>query len=405
MARSLSLAAYMALARRAPRDPQIAAPPRPEGELLWAHAPSLAKAAALQQLFERLEVQRPGICLLLTTAPDVPQPDHLSGSIHWQPIPEEAVTSLTAFLDHWRPDLCIWTSGYLRPAAIELAARKGVPLYLIDAEASALEEARFRWVPDMSRSVLRRFKKIFASDRTAAQRLGRIGIGLSQVSVPGPIQEGHAALPCDEGARDKLAQAFSGRPIWLAAMVQMDELGMISQAHHASMRMAYRQLLILVPDEISQGADMAAKLRQWGWNVAIWSDGDFPDEATQILLADTRGEMGLWYRLAPITLMASSLVSGYGGSDPYEPAALGSAIIYGPNIGRHLPAYNRFANAGAARMVRNADTLATAISVLSAPDQAATMARAGWEVSSAGAEVTDALIEMIQDELDMAGAS
>ncbi|MFY0681909.1 MAG: 3-deoxy-D-manno-octulosonic acid transferase [Thalassovita sp.] len=405
MARSLSLAAYMALARRAPRENLSFTAERPEGELLWAHAPTLSKAAALQQLFERLEVQRPGVHLLLTTAPELPQPDHLSASISWQPIPEESVGSLGRFLDHWRPNFCLWTSGVLRPAAIELTARAGIPLYLVDAEATALEEARFRWLPDMSRGVLKRFKRIFANDRAAAQRLGRIGIGLSQVSVPGPIQEGRAALPCDEAARDELASALAGRPIWLAAMAQMDEIGMISQAHQASMRMAHRQLLVLVPDNVEQGPDMAAKLRQWGWNVAVWSEGDFPDETTQIILADTRGEMGLWYRLAPITLMASSLVSGYGGADPYEPAALGSAILYGPNVGRHLSAYGRFANAGAARMVRNADTLASAISILSAPDQAATMARAGWEVSSAGAEVTDALIEMIQDELDSVGVS
>ena len=99
--------------------------------------------------------------------------------------------------------------------------------------------------------------------------------------------------------------------------------------------------------------------------------------------------------------MGSSLISGHGGRDPFEPAALGSAILYGPNVSRYLPAYSRLASAGAARIVRDAETLAGAITRLSAPDQAALMAHAAWEVSSDGAEATDRLMNLVQDVLDL----
>lgn len=403
MARSLSLAAYMALARRGSRQEEAFAASRPEGELIWAHAPTLEKAAALMQLFTLLEAQRPGVHLLLTTPPGLPRPDHVKGNMHWQVIPDDSVPDLTRFFDHWRPDLGLWASGHLRPAAIEIAARRDMPLFLLDAEADALEDARFRWLPDMSRSVLRRFVRIVAVDQAAAQRLGRIGISRSAIQVAGQMQEGSAALPCDETTRSDLAKCFGNRPVWLAAMVQMDELGMVSQAHKAAQRLSHRQLLIVVPDDEADGPVMADRLRGWGWRVAVWSEGDDPVEDTQVLLADTRGEMGLWYRLAPVTLMGSSLVAGFGGRDPYEPAALGSAILYGPNVGRYLTAYSRFVKAGAARIVKDADSLASALSTLSAADQVAAMAHAGWEVSSTGAEVTDEVIEMIQDTLDLGG--
>ena len=404
MARSLSLAAYMALARRGSREAPTFDSPRPEGELIWAHAPTLEKAAALMQLFTLLEAQRPGVHLLLTTPPGLPRPDHVKGNMHWQVIPEDTVPDLTRFFDHWRPDLGLWSSGDLRPAAIEMAARRDLVMFLLDAEADALEDVRFRWLPDMSRSVLHRFSRIVAVDQAAAQRLGRIGISRANLQVSGAMQEGGAALPCEEATREDLAKCLGNRPVWLAAMAQFDELGMISQAHKAALRLSHRQLLILVPDDETQGSEMAEKLRGWGWQGARWSEGQAPEEDTQVLLADTRGEMGLWYRLAPVTFMGSSLVPGFGGRDPYEPAALGSAILYGPNVGRYLNAYSRFVSAGAARIVKDADSLASALNTLSAADQVAAMAHAGWEVSSLGAEVTDEVIEMIQDTLDLGGA-
>lgn len=401
MPRSLSLAAYMALARRGSRQPVQYDLPRPEGELIWAHATSLQKAAALMQLFALLATQRPGLNLLLTTAPGVAQPDHIKSNMIWQVIPEDAIADMTEFFDHWRPDIGLWTGGDLRPAAIELAARRDIPLLLLDAEAEALEDARFRWLPDISRSVLQRFGRVVAVDQAAAQRLGRIGLSRANIDVLGAMQEGGRALPCDETKREALAQKLGNRPVWLAAMAQLDELGMISQAHKAALRLSHRQLLILVPDNPDEGAEMVRKLNKWGWRTAVWSKGQQPEEETQVLLADTYGEMGLWYRLAPVTFMCSSLIPGFGGRDPYEPAALGSAILYGPNVGRYLSAYSRFVAAGAARIVKDADSLASALAVLSSADQAAAMAHAGWDVSSVGAEVTDAVIEMLHDALDL----
>jgi 3-deoxy-D-manno-octulosonic-acid transferase len=102
--------------------------------------------------------------------------------------------------------------------------------------------------------------------------------------------------------------------------------------------------------------------------------------------------------------MGSSLRPGMGGSDPNEPAAHGSAIVYGPNVGRYLPSYTRYAEAGAARIVRDADTLSAALSRLIAADQAAAMAHAAWDVASVGAEVTDHILDLVQDTLDTAAS-
>lgn len=401
MARSLSYAAYKALARRAPHDAPDLSTPRPGGALIWGHATSGAEAAALIQMMARLTMLRGDVHLLLTLHEGVGRPDHLKPNTIVVPAPAEHESSIAAFLEHWAPDLCLWTGGHLRPLLIEAAGNAGIPMVLIDADETAFDAPSLRWLPDVGRRSMARFCMVLAASANAGQKVLKMGVPPDKVTVTGPLREGTPALPCNEDEREELAQSLTGRPVWLAAMVQPQEVDIILEAHRVSTRGAHRQLLILVPDNEADGYAMAADLTARGLRVAQWSNGDWPVEATQVLLADTRGEMGLWYRIAPITFMASSLVGGYGGRDPFEPAALGSAILYGPNVGRYLAEYSRLAGAGAARIVKDAQTLAGAITRLSAPDQAANMAHAAWEVASAGAEVTDQVLDMVQEQLDM----
>jgi 3-deoxy-D-manno-octulosonic-acid transferase len=401
LGRSISLAAYMALARRGPRKPIEFPAPRPEGPLIWGHATSAARAAALLQIGARLRVQRPEINLLLTGAEESERPDHMKSQDFWQVLPDDSVSSDEQFLNHWRPDICLWTGGFFRPAMIVLARRRNLPMFLIDAGEEGFNAPHQRWLPDMVRANLQEFDAIFARSGTAAQMLRKLGVSDEDIVVTGPLQEGGGALPCNEREREDMARQMAGRPVWLAAMTQIGELPELLAAHRQVSRMAHRLLLIVVPDDEGAGPAFRDYLRGEGVSVAVRSDGENPDENTQVYLADTRGEMGLWYRLAPVTFMGSSLVAGFGGQDPYEPAALGSAILYGPNISRHLAAYTKFAAAGAARIVKDSGTLSAALQNLAAPDQAALMAAAAWGVASEGAEVTDRVIDLVQDTLDV----
>lgn len=410
MATSLGLAAYMAWARRAAPPPEggfVPSGPRPEGAVIWGHATSADHVRALIQLCERLAAQRAGpracpLSLLLTTAPGVPIPGHTRGTTVTEDLPGENGTDPGAFLDHWRPDLCLWTGGDLRPALLVEAEARGVPLFLVDADRSLLERAGWRWLSDVPRAVLTRFTRIMARSENTAQYLRRQGVRDDVISVTGVFQEGAITLPYNDALREEMATCLRGRPIWLAAMLKLEELDIVLAAHRQASRLAHRLFLIIVPDDPADAERFAQALADGGWRYTIWSHGDMPEETTQILLADTRGELGLWYRLAPISFMGRSLGAGMGGSDPNEPAAHGSAIVYGPNVGRYLPSYTRYAEAGAARIVRDVDTLAAALSRLIAADQAAAMAHAAWDVASIGAEVTDRIAELVHDTLDTA---
>lgn len=373
---------------------------RPDGPLIWAHAADSNLLGALVQLALRLRANRPEVHVLLTLNGDDAWPEPLPDNVICQKVPEEQSSACRAFLAYWQPSACVWQTGHMHPTLLTAMRGAGVPSVLVGADETGFEESRLPWRRRSDRAILGNFQAIYANTANVARTFIRNGVDPARISVTGPLQEGGAALPCDDEERAQLSETLAVRPVWLAAMVQPDEFPIIVEAHRQALRVAHRLMLILVPRRPEDGAGMIASLKEQGLRYVVWSEGACPEETTQVLVADTYGDLGLWYRLAPLTFMGSSLTAGHGGRDPYEPAALGSAVLYGPNVGRFMREYSRFARAGAARMVRDASGLASAVLRLHAPDQAAIMAQAGWEVATEGAEATDQVLDWLDEVLD-----
>lgn len=404
MARSLGLAAYLAFVRReTPILKQIAAP-RPDGALIWLHCADPARASSLARLGLRLAAQRPDAQLILTTPPGQPISAPLPQGVLVVESPSENPGDIKAFLDHWRPDACLWLGPWLRPGLIDGAHRRRVALFLLDADEPVLEHRRWRLMPEPISGTLPMFDAILGHSVEAAARLSRLAPVLDRMHRSGPLLEESPALPCNTTDLQDLTQALGGRPVWLASQIHPQELDTVLQAHRAVSRLAHRTLLVIVPDDKRAAASIHQTCCGQGWHVASWDDGDIPDARTQVLISEDKRELGLWYRTAPVSLIGCSLISGEGGRNPFEAAALGSAVLYGPGVRDYLDSYSRLAQAGAARIVKDADSLANALTLVSAPDQAAAMAHAGWEVVSEGAQVSDQIIALVQDALDARGA-
>lgn len=389
------------------RGPAGAAPetPRPPGPLVWFHTGSGGAVPSVLELAARLRAQDPDLGFLLTTtatepgdAADAPVPVAIRAA------PPDRTGPVRSFLRHWRPNVAVWTECDLWPVLIGEARGAGVPLYMLDARTARPDPRVWRWRPRTARRMLISFNRILAGDRSSAFDLRKMGAEPGCVRVTGYLEEGTPALGCDQTELDDLSEKLAARPVWLAAGVTGDEeLDAALTAQRRGLQRAHRLLLILVPDEAAEGPAIAQRLIEEGWSVALRSAGEEPARDTQIYIADTDGEMGLWYRLAPICFLGRSLTSGPG-RNPFEAAALGSAIMHGPNVRRYRAAYTRLAGANAARLVRNAGELGAALEELLAPDVTAAMAQEAWRVCTAGSEVTDAAIEMILDAIDLRAA-
>ncbi|UWR22264.1 3-deoxy-D-manno-octulosonic acid transferase [Sulfitobacter sp. S190] len=401
MASSLGLTAYRALARRG--EPAYAAPDAhpPRGELVWLHIANRETLIAAQDLALRLINARPGTHVLITlTVPPPPNTPTREG-LHFGLIPDDHPESVQKFFEYWQPDTCFWFWGDLHPNLLLAMADSGKPMFLIDADAKGFDGRRDRWLPDVSKSLLPLFSTVMTRNAEGARRLTQLGLPRKDIDVTTPLLAGGQALSCNETDEAELSQALVGRAVWFANAVQEQELSTVLAAHRHALRLSHRLLLLLRPagDLTAQAAADHARVQDF--RVLSWADGEYPDESTQILLTDDAEDIGLFYRLAPVSFLGTSLTKAPGACDPLEAAALGSAVLYGPKVGRHLQSYSRLASAGAARIINDGVALGNAISRLVAPDQAALMAHAGWDVVSQGAALTDRIIDLAQDALDV----
>lgn len=369
------------------------------------HATSHGRLAAMEDVARRLKAQRSGLYALITTSEfSLTATEMVPSGADWvNPFGQDTPSYTRAFLDHWRPNIGIWTGGYFLPNVLVSAKERRVPLLLVDADENGVRSSAGRWIPTLAGKSLSCFDHIFASDTHTAERLIRKGISMNRVQVTPPLQISSNPPSVNEDQVDEISEILNKRLVWLAANVQSDEADIVLEAHASAARMMHRLLLVMTPGPGTSVGDLRSKIDARNMRCIDWDDGDEPDDFCQVVVTEGGSEMGHWYRVAPVSFLGSSLTSGYGGSDPFDAAALGSALLYGPNVRDHLAVYTRLASAGAARIVKDAEGLSTGVLRLLAPDHAASMALAAWEVVSEGAQITDQLLDKVQDYLDQQG--
>ncbi|MFN3722958.1 MAG: 3-deoxy-D-manno-octulosonic acid transferase [Paracoccaceae bacterium] len=391
MVHSLGLTLYNLRPRREPNTGNVW-PERPPGRVLWLHAPTAETAKGMLELAARLTDQARCTVLLTCSA----GPLAASGPIQ-SPPPIDQQVEVRAFLDYWKPQILIFSDGELRPGLLHEAGERGLPLLMVDGRAPYLLKERDGWFPGLMRSALQGFSHVLTIDEPSARAFRKGGAALSSVSAVGRLEEDSAALPCLEAERAALAKLLATRPVWLAVGLPEAEESAIIEAHRAAQSLAHRLLLIIAPEFPSRAGALARRLADdEGWIVAERVADQEPEPDVEVFVADGMSELGLWYRLAPITFMGGSLAGQGCVRNPMEPAALGSAILYGPRPGIFGTTFGRLGAARAARAVGSASDLGEALSDLLSPDRAARLAQAAWMVASDGAEVTDRVVTLVR---------
>lgn len=379
------------LTQRASQEP-LPRPARPDGALVWLHVPSARAAAPVLELARRLAAEGAGT--VLVTCPEALEPPP---AVLVQPPPPETAVEARAFLDHWRPAVALFSEGELRPAVMDQATRRGVPLVMLNARLPHLPRGRDNWFPGLIRGALAPFSQVLAVDEAAARAFRRAGARAEALRVSGRLEERPAGLPCLEAEREALARQMAARPVWVAAALPRGEERAVLAAQRNVMAFAHRLLLILVPADPSRADTLARRLEAEGWNVARRSSEEEPREETEVYLASDPAELGLWYRLAPVTFLGGSLLGDGAIRNPLEAAALGSAIVHGPRPGVWGAAFDRLGAARAARAVASPEDLGNELADLLSPERVARLAQAAWTVASEGAELTDAIVAQIRE--------
>ena len=339
----------------------LAGKARPPGQLAWLHGASVGESIALLPLVERL-VQR-GLNVLVTTG-TVSSARILGerlgpGALH-QYMPLDVPRFLSRFLDHWQPDIVLVAESEIWPNLFADVDRAGVPLVLVSARLSQRSYGRWQKFATSIRTILRQVDLCMAQTQEDAERLQHLGA--PRVQVSGNLKYDVPALPADNGEVASLAAAIGGRPVWLAASTHAGEEMVIGRVHLA-LRQRFPELLtIIAPRHAPRALAVGQALEREGLVVSLRSRQAEPDERTDIFLADTMGEMGLFYRLTNIVFVGKSLecngAHAGGGQNPIEPAKLGNAILHGPLTGNFGEVFAGLDAAGGGIEVEGASDLA-----------------------------------------------
>ncbi|GGC26265.1 hypothetical protein GCM10011504_00660 [Siccirubricoccus deserti] len=402
------------LRRRAARGKEIATrlperegegAARPPGRLLWLHAASVGETMSILPLLSALAARAPDLNLLVTTvtvtgAELLAQrlPPELAPRVLHRFLPLDVPGWVSRFLDGWRPDAAALVESELWPNLIAALAARGTPLALVNARFSARAARRWRLAPGLGREMMAAFRLVLAQSEADAARLRDLGAPL--VEIPGNLKEAAPPLPADPVKLAALRTAIGARPVFLAASTHPGEEAVVMAAHRLLAPAHPGLLTVIVPRHPARGAAIAAEAG--GLAVSRRATGALPTPHTMVHVADTLGELGLFYRLASACLVGGSLVP-HGGQNPLEPARLGCPILLGPHTWNFAdPVARLLAAAGARRVVAGPDAvdqaaaLAAAVTeVLTSPDLGRGMAANAAAVAAIGA----GLPEVVADKL------
>lgn len=378
----------------------LASIPRPKGPLLWIHAASIGEAISVKRLIARLLESYPALHILVTTG-TVTSAEILSHqlpdrALH-QFVPVDRIAWVRRFLDHWRPDVAFWVESEIWPNLVFETQERGIPMVLVNARMSARSFSRWKRAPGPIARLLKGFCLVMAQNEVEAAQLK--ALGAEPVTVPGNLKYAAGPLPADEGALAELTRAIGGRPVWLASSTHEGEEEIAAYAHRRLLSEWPGLLTVIVPRHPARAEAIAAKLRQSGLKVTRRSAQRLPDAETEIFIADTLGELGLFYRLAPVALVGGSLIP-HGGQNVLEPARLDCAIVHGPYMENFRTIVDEMFAKGGSFEVADAEELVKVVSRLMGDETLrAEVAATAARIAAERAEVLDKVVTQVEPVL------
>ena len=371
---------------------------RPPGCLVWFHAASVGEANAVLPVIDAIAAEHPEINLLLTTgtvtSAKLARARLPKGAVH-QYVPLDNQDYVRRFLKHWQPDLAVFVESEIWPNLVLETNALDIPLVLVNGRMSFRSFRRWRNRPGLSRPLFSAFGLVLAQNERFAQRFTALG---APRAVPvGNLKADAPPPPVDLAAHKALSTALAGRTVWLAASTHPGEDDIAAVAHLAMKGARPDLLTIIVPRHPDRGPLIARLLGGANLNVALRSEGKLPDAKTDIYIADTIGELGLFYNLVPVAFVGGSLVP-HGGQNPVEAIKLGAAVVTGPHWRNFADAYEELLGSGGCVQVSEANDLATAVLLLleGAQARARMMARAEGAIARLGGALPRTIAELAQ---------
>lgn len=332
---------------------------RPKGKLAWIHAASVGESISILPLIESFSEKFPGFTFLITTgtvtSARIMESRLPKNAIH-QYVPVDILSYVKRFLKHWHPDIAIFVESEIWPNLITQTS-KICPLIMVNGHISTESFQNWQKNKSFAAQILGAYSLCLTQNELDTKYL--IELGARNVKCLGNIKYDAPPLSADIDKLNKIKTIIGSRPVWVAASTHKEsesEESMIAMVHKG-LKIKYPDLLtIIIPRHPARKDEILQEISDMKLSIAVRSNNDRIDNITDIYLADTMGELGIFYRIANIVFVGGSLVPR-GGHNPLEPARLGCAIIVGPHTFNFTDINNEFIENNAIITVADTTTL------------------------------------------------
>ena len=371
---------------------------RPPGPLIWLHGVGLGEVLALRGLIRSINTRKPDINFLVTSSTRTSAEvfcNNLPVNTTHQFLPADSKPFIKKFLDHWQPNLSVWVEQDLWPALVYHTHARSIPLVLLNArmnEKSYRARARLK---SLFGDLYKRFEWISAQDNQTTAHMQSLG---ANVTTGGSLKTVSVPLHDHTTERHEFEQAIDGRQCWLLASSHAEDEALALKTHSKLVQQQPDALLIIAPRVIERKSEIIETAIAHGMKVACRSDNQSPSQCN-VYIADTFGEMGIWYRVSPCAFIGGSM-SHIQGHNPWEAAVLGCAIVHGPNTENFLSDYQLLKQHHAATCISHEKQL---LQIITDPQRIKTTSENAMRLTQSNNQQVELLADRLIETLKYGG--
>ena len=371
---------------------------RPEGKLIWLHGASVGESISMLPLINRLLELYPDVHVMVTTGTTTSaevMAKRLPERAFHQYLPIDNPVFATRFVRYWHPSIALWFESEFWPAMLSAIKRKNIPLILINGRISNKSFKRWQQFDFVIKELLSCFTACLGQSEEDAYRL-RV-LGAKDAMCLGNLKYAGLPIPVDQAKKAEIVEQVGDRPLWLASSTHDDEEFKIGRFLPELKEKHPNLLTIIAPRHPNRGPEIRDKLRDtYKLNVALRSEGDKITPETDVYIADTIGELGIWYEIASIVFIGGSLIP-HGGQNFMEPSRCRDAVIVGPHMHNFTDAMNRAKHADAIIQVNDVIELTDMVDqLLSNKDLLEAKRSLAYNWATGEAKVLEGIVEKIQ---------
>ncbi len=330
--------------------------PKDTQKLLWIHGASVGEAQSSLILINRLLDTFPNISIILTTG------TLTSANLMDKRLPERAFHQfcpldnpkyIKKFTNHWKPDTALWMESELWPNMLQELKKQNIPAILVNAHISTKTFKHWKYFPSFSKKILGTFDKILCQSNDDKKLFD--SLGAKKTIVTGNIKYSATPLACNQEDLTSIRDATTKRNICLYASTHEGEEELACKTHKSLKKRIPNILTIIVPRHPERRENITQSCSSHPLKISFrGKNKNLPNPEDDIYIADTLGELGLFYTLSPIAYIGRSLSNdGGGGHNPIEAAQLNCAVIHGSNVQNLKDIYNQMHKSNAALTVHN----------------------------------------------------